>query len=620
MTPLFVVAGTPNWGCAQAGAARRLRRDMNVFISYRRLDGNLQALLVHKELQQRLPADTIFMDVKDIGWGDDFVHAIDAQLAHADVVILIVGKQWLQMLQARERGDDWVRHEVTTALRLRAASLAAGRKAHPRVLPLLVDGAPQLDRASLPDALKALAGIDSETFDEHASERSLNEIVNALRNDKPGDDWWRRVAFHASLAVGALLALASLTSLLDVFGLDTRARTLTLALASVGRDAAALPWSDRVVWVAIDADAQTFVKRPLDESWRQQHAQVIEIAKSAGARALAFDLTFEDAGPPEADAALERALRAAQPALPVAVAVQSLDAATGRPKLLPRFAALVQAALGCAGQRNGLAVSLPLAALRGGADLPQAASLRREAWLPSLALAAWSGNGAIEQVTPTWSDLRVRVGERSLDVPVFLHSDIRKPTACPVIAPGDRVAQQWLDGHALPPLDRPPRRVSLRDVLERKPAALEALRGRIALVGIDLPGDDRFGLPGRQHDRAGAELFVAQIDALERGASVRSPSALAQGALLIALALCGRQMAAMAMRRCPAARYPALLAGCVVLLVISALVYRSSGWLVAVPYAALALLAGGIDWRTWWRKRYARKRDAEQASWKPIAH
>lgn len=223
-------------------------------------------------------------------------------------------------------------------------------------------------------------------------------------------------------------------------------------------------------------------------------------------------------------------------------------------------------------------------------------------------------------MTTAWSSLRVRVRDRSLDVPVFLHSDIRKPTSCPVIAPGDRVAQQWIDGHALPLLDRAPRRVSYRDVLEREPAALQALRGRIALVGVDLPGEDRFGLPGRQRDRAGAELFVAQIDALERGASVRALSLPAQAAMLIALALCGARLAAVAARRRPEARYPALLAGCVVLLALSVLVYRSTGWLVAFSYAALALLAGGIDWRSWWRKRHARKRDAEQATWKPIAH
>lgn len=289
---------------------------MEVFISYRRLDGNLQALLVHKELEQRLPGDTIFMDVADIGWGDDFVQAIDARLARADVVIVIIGKHWLEMLQARQRGDDWVRHEVTTALRLRAASLTAGGKARPRVLPVLVDAAAQIDKASLPESLQALASLNTKGFDEHASESSLNQIVEAVRGEKDVDvverERWRRIAFHASWAVGALLAIASLTSLLDVVGLDTRARTLTLALASVGRDAAALPWSDSVVWVAIDTETQIHLNRPLDESWRKQHAQVIEIAHRAGARALAFDLSFEDAGPAEADAALERALRAAR--------------------------------------------------------------------------------------------------------------------------------------------------------------------------------------------------------------------------------------------------------------------------------------------------------------------
>jgi hypothetical protein len=581
---------------------------MNVFISYRRADGNLQALLVHEVLVQRLSHDEVFMDVNDIGWGADFAREIDDHLLRADVVLVIIGPRWLELLAARERGDDWVRHEVMRALQLRAASLAAGRAERPRVLPLLVGGARPPTASALPPALKALASLSMEAFDEAHSVRSLNAVVDAVRG-QTGDQiaaqlLARRVSHWAALASGAVIALASLAALLDAFGLDTRARSATLALASIGRGAP--PWSDRVVFVAIDAASQAALGRPLDASWRGLHAQVVAHAAAAGAAALAFDLTFEDAGPPAADAALEAAFAAAASApLPLLVAVQTLDE-RGAPKLLARLRPHAQPALACAGKRDGLAVSLPLVAERGAlaATAPGAA----DRWLPSLALAAFSGGGRIEGTTPSWSSLRVfvRARERTVDLPIFLHTDITVPTDCPVIAPGDRVAQQWIDPFALPALDAPPRRIGYHRLLQREPAALQALAGRIVVVGVDLPGVDRFALPGIEKDVPGAALFVAQIDALERGAAVRAPSPLAQAALYVGLALAGARLAAAVARRAPRARYPALLAAGVLLAAGAVLIYRYSGWLVALPYALLALLAGGFDWLALaqrWRQR-----------------
>lgn len=585
---------------------------MNVFISYRRADGNLQALLVHEVLLQRLSHDTVFMDVNDIGWGADFAREIDDHLARADVVLVVIGPRWLELLAARERGDDWVRHEVMRALQLRAASLAAGHAERPRVLPLLVGGAAPPGAQALPPALKALAALSMETFDEAQSVRSLNAVVDAVRA-QTGDQIAqqlvaRRVSYWAALGSGAVIALASLAALLDAFGIDTRARSATLALAAWGRAPAQAPWSDRVVFVAIDAATQAQVGRPLDASWRSQHAQLVANAAAAGAAALAFDLTFEDPGPAEADAALEAAFAAARAAsapLPLLVAVQTLDEA-GAPKLLARLRPHVQPALACAGKRDGLAVSLPLVAERA------AAASAAQRWLPSLALAAWSGGGRVEGTTPSWSSVRVfvRARERTVDLPIFLHTLIEVPTDCPVIAPGDRVAQQWIDPYALPVLAQPPRRVSYHQVLQREPAALQALAGRIALVGVDLPGQDRFGLPGLLGDRAGAELFVAQIDALERGAAVRALSPLAQAALYVGLALFGARLAAAVARRAPRARYPALLGAGVLVGAVAVLVYRQSGWLVALPYALLALLAGGFDWLALaqrWRQQRRRR-------------
>ncbi len=108
--------------------------DVNIFISYRRDDSSVHARLLYKELLGYFDADDVFMDIQDIGYGDDFAQLIDDHLAQAEVVLVVIGPQWIDLIEQRLRGDDWVRHEVEHALTQRAA----GRL---RVLPVFVGGA-----------------------------------------------------------------------------------------------------------------------------------------------------------------------------------------------------------------------------------------------------------------------------------------------------------------------------------------------------------------------------------------------------------------------------------------------------------------------------------------------
>jgi CHASE2 domain-containing sensor protein len=610
---------------------------MNIFISYRRADGNLQALLLHKELVQRLPEHHVFMDVSDIGWGDDFAQKIGLELARVDVLIVIIGAQWLRLLEERQRGDDWVRYEVTHALALRAQSLQAGGKERPRVLPLLVDPAAQpLAARTLPGALAPLADLHAKRFDERESERSLDAIVEAVRGktfrQEHDDVQERRESRYAALAVGLVLALASLSSLLDLLNLDTAARQVTLALASMGRSEAERPWSDKVVFVAIDKASEAQVGRPHDSTWRPLHARVIDIAREAGARSLVFDIFFDVAARAEDDVALERALSNAKPTLPVALAVSEMDRA-GKPKLAPRLGELATVAIACAGKPGQVVTSMPLALERGGAKKESVTQPNHERlWLPSLALAAWSGNGRILEPTDQWSGLLVSESDpvalgaggvkppqrgRTVDFPVFQHSDIERPqNDCSIAALGDRVALQWLDPYALPALTAPPRRVSYHAVLQRETVAMQALAGRVVLVGVDLE-EDRFALWGQRNFRAGSELIVGQIDALERqaqgsGAMARPPGPLAQAVLYGTLALLGGRGGAFMLRRWPWWRNRALLVACVGVALATVLLYRWTSWLVPLPYAVLALLAGGakvpgLGLRAWRRARQVGK-------------
>ena len=86
------------------------------------------------------------------------------------------------MLQARLRGDDWVRHEVATALELRDA--AAARPSAPlRVLPVLIGGAAPPAESALPADLAPLARLGMMTFDERSLKASINTLLEAIQGE-----------------------------------------------------------------------------------------------------------------------------------------------------------------------------------------------------------------------------------------------------------------------------------------------------------------------------------------------------------------------------------------------------------------------------------------------------
>jgi hypothetical protein len=122
-----------------------------VFISYRRRDTAAYARLLREELGRRLGAGQVFMDVDSIEVGVDFAEAIDRAVGRCEVLLALVGPQWLTASDAEgqrrlDDPDDTVRLEVEAAL---------GRGI--RVIPVLVDDAVMPRGQELPDSLAPLA-------------------------------------------------------------------------------------------------------------------------------------------------------------------------------------------------------------------------------------------------------------------------------------------------------------------------------------------------------------------------------------------------------------------------------------------------------------------------------
>jgi len=154
-----------------------------IFVSYRRQETAWPAGRLYDVLVERFPAEQVFKDVDNIEPGEDFVERITAAVASCDVLLALIGPQWLTMTD--ENGDrrldnpeDFVRLEIEAAL---------ARKI--RVIPILVDGARMPRVNELPPALAPLVRrnaveISPLTFD---TRRLITAVQKTLAEVKVSD-------------------------------------------------------------------------------------------------------------------------------------------------------------------------------------------------------------------------------------------------------------------------------------------------------------------------------------------------------------------------------------------------------------------------------------------------
>ena len=158
-----------------------------IFLSYRREDAAGFALALFGRLEQSFPSERLFMDVEGgIGAGQDFVRVIEDEVSLCDVMLVLIGPDWLTVTgeagrRRLENPEDFVRIEVELALKF-------GK----RVIPVLVHKTEMPRADALPEPLKALArrnavGLTQERFKADAQglikalEDALAEVEDARR-------------------------------------------------------------------------------------------------------------------------------------------------------------------------------------------------------------------------------------------------------------------------------------------------------------------------------------------------------------------------------------------------------------------------------------------------------
>jgi TIR domain/PASTA domain len=145
-----------------------------VFISYRRTDTDYPASWLYHRLGAHYGIDRVFKDVDSIAPGEDFAEAIAEAVGSCDVLLAVIGDQWLTMTdeQGRRRlddGSDLVRLEIEGALARNV-----------RVIPVLVGRARMPTAEELPDSLAKLARRQALELSPARFESDLGRLLRVL--------------------------------------------------------------------------------------------------------------------------------------------------------------------------------------------------------------------------------------------------------------------------------------------------------------------------------------------------------------------------------------------------------------------------------------------------------
>lgn len=155
-----------------AGAETRGR----IFISYRRRDTGGTAGRLYDRLARRFGEEQVFIDVGSIRAGADFRKTIDGAMSSCDVLLALIGTQWVTITDEAGRRrldhpDDLIVFEIAAAIQRDIS-----------IIPVLVDEASMPRRSELPASIVPIVGRNAVALDQ----RTFNPDVDQLIEDIAG--------------------------------------------------------------------------------------------------------------------------------------------------------------------------------------------------------------------------------------------------------------------------------------------------------------------------------------------------------------------------------------------------------------------------------------------------
>lgn len=146
-----------------------------IFISYRRQEAIAEARGIYERLRAEFGSDSVFIDLEGLDYGEDFVESLDRQLQHCQVLLALIGPQWLASPDGHggrrlDDENDFVRIELRTALQRSI-----------RVVPVLLDGAVMPRTSDLPADLQPLLRRQALELEFRKFDADIGRLVTSLR-------------------------------------------------------------------------------------------------------------------------------------------------------------------------------------------------------------------------------------------------------------------------------------------------------------------------------------------------------------------------------------------------------------------------------------------------------
>jgi len=139
-----------------------------IFIGYRREDSQGEAGRLDDRLRPRYGTSRVFRDVYSSPAGVPFPESLLRTVASCRVLIVLIGKRWLELLDARlDAPDDWMRMELRTALSTRGVT----------VIPVLVQDATMPRAGDLPADIRAISSITAHELSDSRWEYDMERLL-----------------------------------------------------------------------------------------------------------------------------------------------------------------------------------------------------------------------------------------------------------------------------------------------------------------------------------------------------------------------------------------------------------------------------------------------------------
>jgi hypothetical protein len=161
----------------QQRQADEIARQARVFISYRKTDAWAEAQLLYEQLATRFGSENVFLDVRNLQPGMEWLKEIKSHRASCDALLALIGPRWVSILNDRDQEavvqptQDYVRFEIEYALKPDSGIC---------VIPVLMGDDVPFAGQFLPKSLQSLTKIEYARVRQDRFEEDIADLISRL--------------------------------------------------------------------------------------------------------------------------------------------------------------------------------------------------------------------------------------------------------------------------------------------------------------------------------------------------------------------------------------------------------------------------------------------------------